>query len=51
MFLDLLKYFKAGLLMLVRDFSLYVWEEEVQKLTLPHFFLGIRIIFTLVLKP
>ena len=33
--------------MLVRDFSSYEWEEEVQKLELPHFYLGKYYTFTL----
>ena len=36
--------------MLVRDFSNYEWEEEVQKLEMPHFYIGKYYTFTLILK-
>ena len=31
---------KAGILMYTKEFEQFVWEEELQVLKLPHFYLG-----------
>ena len=42
---------QAGLLMYQKQFPKFVWEEELQKLKLPHFYLGKDLKINFVLFP